>query len=442
MKARVHFSERLSGRLDPPSSKNYTTRYLLVAALAEGESVVRFPAVSDDAAALVRCLRSFGAKIEAESDEKGRPLRVRGFGGRPARPRVVNPGNAGAVLRMLMGVGALLPEVRFETDFPESLGQRPHGDLLQALAQLGVESESDEGKLPVVLRGGPARGGRVWVSGAKSSQFLSSLLFLGPLLEAGLEIEVRDGLVSRPLVRTTLEVMRQAGIQVEAARDLLHFRIPGGQQYQAREYSVNGDYPSAAAVLAAGAVTHGKVTIDRLFEDCQGERAAVPLLREMGAVVEYDGQEVRLRGSRGLRGVAFDGDTATDMVLAMVAAAAFAQGESRFYNVGNLRLKECDRIAVPVRELGRIGVDCQEREAEILVRGNPEGYEGGIEVSTHHDHRVAQMLTVVGLRCRRGLTVLDAETVGKSYPAFFEDLIGLGARIELDPAPLGPHRLR
>ena len=432
MKARVHYTERLSGHLDPPSSKNYTTRYLLVAALAEGESVVRFPAESDDAEALVRCLRGFGARIGEGRDERGRYLRVRGFGGNPQNPGVVNPANAGAVLRLLMGVGALLEEVRFETDFRESLGKRPHGDLLDVFEQLGMESESDGGRLPVLLRGGRPRGGRVWVSGANSSQFLSSLLFMAPLLEEGLEIEVRNGLVSRPLVRTSLEVMRQAGIQVEAAEDLFYFRIPGGQRYQAQEYSVNGDYPSSAAILAAGAVTNGEIAVGRLFEDCQGERAVVPLLKEMGVAVEYDGQEVRLGGHSGLRGVEFDGDTATDMVLAMLSVAAFAEGESRFHGIGNLRLKECDRIEVPVKELKRIGVDCEERQAEILVRGCSQGYKGGFEVSTYHDHRVAQMLTVVGLGCRQGLTVLDAETVGKSYPAFFEDLSGLGARIELE----------
>ncbi|MBM3277576.1 MAG: 3-phosphoshikimate 1-carboxyvinyltransferase [Candidatus Handelsmanbacteria bacterium] len=432
MKAHIHYTERLSGRLDPPSSKNYTTRYLLAAALAEGESVVHFPAHSDDGEAMRRCLAGFGAQLREERGAQGRThLHIRGFGRHPANPGVVDPGNAGAVLRLLMGVGALLPEVRFETRFAESLGQRPHGDLLAALEQLGAQTESEGGRLPLTLRRHQLRGGRVRVSGARSSQYLSALLFLAPLIGEAVEIEVIDHLVSQPLIRTTLEVLAQAGIQVEAAADLLHFRFPAGQHYQPREYTVNGDYPSSAAILAAGAVTNSPIAVDRLFEDCQGERAVIPLLRQMGVAVEYDGRSAALLGHQGLRAVDFDGDTATDMVLAMSGAAAFAEGESRFHGIANLRLKECDRISVPVRELRRLGVDCAEGPAEILVRGNPEGYEGGVEVPTYHDHRVAQLLTIVGLRCRRGLTVLDAETVGKSYPAFFQDLIGLGARIEL-----------
>lgn len=432
MKAHIHYTERLAGRLDPPSSKNYTTRYLLAAALAEGESLVHSPAHSDDAEVMLRGLRGFGAQIREERDAQDKVhLHVKGFGSRPANPGVVDPGNAGAVLRLLLGVGALLPEVRFETRHTESLGQRPHGDLLAALEQLGAQTQSDQGRLPVLLRGGRLHGGRVQVSGAKSSQYLSSLLFLAPLIGEPVEIEVVDHLVSQPLIRTTLEVLSQAGIQIEASADLMNFRIPGGQHYQPGEYTVNGDYPSSAAILAAGAVTNSSIAVDRLFEDCQGERAVIPLLRCMGMAVDYDGRTATLKGHQGLRGVDFDGDTATDLVLAMLAVCAFSAGQSRFHGIGNLRLKECDRIGVPVRELRRLGVDCEEGPAEILIRGCPAGYEGGVEVPTYHDHRVAQMLSIVGLRCRQGLTVLDAETVGKSYPAFFQDLIALGARIEL-----------
>ncbi len=432
MRALVRPTHKLSGRLNPPSSKNYTTRYLLVAALADGESIVRFPAESDDAAAMRRCLRAFGAEIEDAIDAAGPHARVRGFAGKPHNPGVINPGNAGAVLRLLMGVGAQLDEIRFETDYADSLGTRPHGDLLQALEQLGVQCESRGGKLPVVLRGRQLRGGRIWVSGANSSQYLSALLFMAPLIGEDVEIEVRNGLVSQPLVHTTLEVMRQAGIDVEAGEDLLNFHIGGGQAYRAGEYSVNGDYPSSAALLAAGAVAGGDFTLDRLFADSQGERAVVPLLRQMGCALEHDGRSVHFSGSGALRAVQFDGDRATDAVLAMVAAAALAEGESRFYGIGNLRLKECDRISVPVRELRGLGVDCEEGESEIVVRGNPDGYEGGVAVETHHDHRVAQMLTIVGMRCRRGLTILNAENVNKSYPAFFRDMISLGAQIDME----------
>lgn len=433
MRARVRFTEQLRGTLNPPSSKNYTTRYLLVAALADGESVVHYPAQSQDSDALQRCLGQLGADIREQiDDDGGRHLYVRGFGRSPKSPGVLDVGNAGTVARLLMGVGGLLSSLRFETPFPESLGLRTHDELFRGLEQLGASVESAAGRLPATIRGGSLHGGTVRISGRRSSQFLSSLLFLAPLVGEEVRIEITDELVSRPLVATTLEVMRQAGIVVEAADDLLSFQIAAGQSYRPGEYRVNGDWPSSAAILAAGALTSSGIIVERLFEDRQGERAVLDWLRETGVDVSWDGERVELRGHDGLRGVDFDGDQATDAVLAMLPVAAHAEGTSRFYGIGNLRYKECDRITVPVDELRRFGVDCHEEEEAIVVRGRVGGYDGGHEASTHHDHRVAQMLTLMGLRSRHGAVILDAETVGKSYPDFFHDLISLGAQIDLE----------
>jgi 3-phosphoshikimate 1-carboxyvinyltransferase len=435
MRARVHFTEQLRGTLNPPSSKNYTTRYLLVAALADGESVVHYPAQSQDTDALQRCLGQLGADIREQiDDDGGRHLYVRGFGRSPKSPGVLDVGNAGAVARLLMGVGGLLSSLRFETSFPESLGLRPHDELFCGLEQLGASVESAAGRLPATIRGGSLHGGTVRISGRRSSQFLSSLLFLAPLVGEEVRIEITDELVSRPLVATTLEVMRQAGIVVEAADDLLSFQIAAGQSYRPGEYRVNGDWPSSAAILAAGALTSSGIIVERLFEDRQGERAVLDWLRETGVDVSWDGERVELRGHDGLRGVDFDGDQATDAVLAMLPVAAHAEGTSRFYGIGNLRYKECDRITVPVDELRRFGVDCHEEEEAIVVRGRVGGYDGGHEALTHHDHRVAQMQTLMGLRSRHGAVIVDAETVGKSYPEFFHDLISLGAQIDLEGA--------
>lgn len=428
-RAIIHPTAALSGTIQPPSSKNYTTRYLLVAALAEGESTVRFPARSDDADAMTRCLEALGAKLRWENQTT---LHVVGFGGRPRNPGRLDPGNAGAVLRMLMGVGALLDRIEFVTQYTESLGQRQHGDLLDALEQLGAHCQAAEGgRLPVVIEGGRLHGGKVRVSGARSSQFLSSLLFLAPMVGDPVEIEVVEGLKSKPLVRTTLEVLRAAGIKVEASDDLMHFRVPSPQHYRPGDYAINGDWPAAAAILAAAAVTESDVTIERLYDDQQGERAVVDVLTQMGAAVRWSPPEVSIRSTGHLTGIEFDGDRATDAVLAMAGAACLARGRSRFFNVGNLRLKECDRISEPLAELRKLGVQCREERDAFEIVGSPDGFEGGVELEAHNDHRVIMLLTIVGLRCRRPVTIRDAHHIAKSYPAFFDDLRSLGARIEL-----------
>lgn len=429
MQVRVRYTDNLKGTITAPPSKNYTTRYILVACLAEGESVVHNPSRNDDALALIECCKELGAQIIDEGDR----LRIRGFGNAPKIPqKPLNPRNAGAVLRFLLGIGALLPVVTFVTDHPDSLGKRPNQPLLDALAQLGVRSESNNGCLPITLYGGDLPGGLVRVSGAISSQFVSSLLFLAPLIGEDLIIEVTDGLKSKPAVRQSLEVMRKAGIDIIARDDLMHFLVPGGQSYKPGEFFVNGDYPGASAVLSSAAVCTGsEIVIKGLYQDEQGERAIVDVLSQMGAEVEQGDDYVKLTASRQLNSVEFDGDKATDAVLAMLGAASLARGTSRFYNVENLRYKECNRIDEPVAELKKIGVKVRGLKSEIIVQGNPNGYDGGIKVHSHNDHRVIMLLTILGLRCKKGLIIEDAEHISKSYPDFFRDLQYLGAQIEI-----------
>lgn len=429
MKATVHPCPRLEGRVEPPSSKNYTTRYLLVSALAQGKSRVLRPAVSDDAEAMMRCLRDWGAEIT----EVEHGLEITGFGGAPRDGVTLNPGNAGAVVRLLMGIAAVTKQTRFVTEYHDSLGKRPHGDLLRALEQLGciTESEGVEGRLPVVIRGGEGRlhGGRVEISGAVSSQYLSALLFLAPLIGEDVEIGVVNDLKSKPLIRTTLEVMQNAGIAVESSDDLMNHRIAAGQAYAARKWTVNGDWPGSAALLVAAAVTEGRVQVPNLFHDLQGEQRSFDVLREMGAAMEWNDNTVTIGDRSPLHGVDFDGDTATDAVLALAAAAALAEGTTRFTNVENLRFKECDRITDFLAALREVGVRGEEKRDELIIHGNPEGYAGGVEVSGRGDHRVIMALTIIGLRCRAPITITGAEHVAKSYPAFFEDLRSLGAVI-------------
>ncbi|WP_010269938.1 3-phosphoshikimate 1-carboxyvinyltransferase [Paenibacillus senegalensis] len=428
MKAIVQPTSSLQGEINALSSKNYTTRYLLAAALAEGTSTIYYPAHSEDSDAMRRCIQDLGAVV-AEDEEK---ITVTGFGRRPREAGELDVGNAGAVLRFLMSTVAFTSNTTFINRYPQSLGKRPHDDLIAALQQMGVEVQHNDGKLPITIRGGSPRGGRLTVSGNVSSQFLSSLLFLAPLLEEDSEIEVLHDLKSKIIVGQTLEVLRQAGITVEASEDLMHYKIPGKQKYEAKKYVVEGDYPGSAAILAAAAVTSSDVTVHRLQETSkQGERAVIDVLKAMGTPLSHKDGVVHVQGSGELTAGEFDGDHFTDAVLAMVAAAVFANGTSRFYNVENLRYKECDRITDFVTELNKAGANVEERQSEIIVHGKPEGVEGGVEIDAHFDHRVIMALSIVGLRSRQGLTIRDAHHVAKSYPHYFEHLISLGAHIQL-----------
>ena len=428
-----------------PGSKYYTLRYLLNALLAAGENVVHFPARSEDTAVLVAALRALGARVRWEREEADWRLRVAGTGGRLQAPPdgVLRMGNAGAVLRLLLGIGALLPELRLTTDHPDSLGRRPNADLLAALESLGiqVEAQGTVGCLPITLRGGPPRGGAVSISGARSSQYLSALLYLAPQLPEGLIISVPDVVRSAPLVRATLRALALAGIGVVAAPDLRWFRVAGRQTFAPRDYLVPGDGPSAAALLAAALALDVPLRLHRLPQEEDDVRALLAALGALGVAPAVEACPVDRLCTLALgrdmrpRGAVVDGDACIDSVPALVAAACFAEGESRFENVATLRLKESDRIGDLCLELRRAGCAVEPLADAIVVRGRPEGIAGGVTVAGHDDHRLVQALALVALRSRGGLTITGADAVAKSYPAFFADLAALGAEVRaIEPA--------
>ena len=477
----------LSGIVDPPSSKNYTLRYVLTACLAHGRSIVRRPAIQDDAVALVRCLRQLGARIvgrTAAGEETEFSIRnaatvdhldIHGFGSEPSLPpdeRTINPDNAGAVLRMLMSVAMLVPgPVRFETSHPESLGKRPNGDLLRALELLGitVHEAGADGRLPIVMEGGrdyirahlakrrvvegipDDQPVPVEVSGAVSSQFVSSLLFMAPLLDEHIAIIVTNELKSSPLVTLTTGVMRESGVRVDSSADNRRHIIAAGQGYTHGDRMVNGDWPGSAAILAAAAVVpNSRIGVRRLREDAQGERRCLDFYRAMGCTAEYGRDDVSdvlyFNSPARLRAASIDGDQCTDAVLAMAAAAALGDGTSEFTGIANLQFKECDRVREPIMELRRIAETTSgEQPAEafqwlpesdpdvIRITGSPKGYTGGIRVHGRGDHRVIMQQTIVGLRCAEGLTIKGVEHVAKSFPTWFDVIRQLGGDVTLSP---------
>ena len=421
----VHPASELRGTLTAQPSKNYTTRFLLAAALSEGESLVRRPAQSEDSRALQRCLEAWDARLTPDGDA----LRVRGFGRHPRGGQTLNPGNAGAVARLLIGVAALTEETTFVTDFPESLGRRPQGDLLEALRQLGARVESGGGRLPITVRG-PVDGGEAAVSAEKSSQYASALLFLGPLLEKGLDLHLTGEIKSEAPLRQTLDTFSTFGIEYRAGDDLRRVRIPGGQTYRPSEVTVPGDYPGSAALLVAGALIPGEVRLEGLrANDLQGERAAVGVLRDMGADITQEENAVTVRGGSPLRALVRDGDRFTDAVQALTAAAAYAHGTTTWDNVATLRLKECDRISDTRRELEKLGLEVSETQGSLSVTGQGR-IPGGVTLNGHDDHRMIMLLTLIALRAEAPVTITGAQHIRKSYPDFFGHLEKLGGRFE------------
>ena len=245
---------------------------------------------------------------------------------------------------------------------------------MQALAQLGVQvaSERGDGCPPVTVQGG-LRGGRARLSGAVSSQYVSALLFIGPLAPAGVEIEITDELVSRPYVDLTLAVMEDFGISYyrEGYR---YFQVPGGQHYQPADYAIEADASSASYFWAAAAITGGRVTIANLSGDsCQGDAAFPGVLEQMGCTLESAADGLTVQGGR-LRGITVDMAAMPDLVPTLAVVAAFAQGETVITGVAHLRHKESDRLAAVATELQKMGIAARETaDGLVIPGGTPHG---------------------------------------------------------------------
>ncbi|HEY3483423.1 MAG TPA: DinB family protein, partial [Streptomyces sp.] len=350
----------------------------------------------------------------------------------------LDAGNSGIVLRLLTAVGAAMGQCTVGTRFSESLGRRGNHEIVDTLRMFGADAagRGDEACPPLVVgRGAGLRGGRVTVSGKRSSQFLSGLLFLAPLVGSDVEIEVVDGLSSIPMAMTSVEALARAGVRVDVSDDHLLYTIAGGQRYQASSYEIASDASSMAGLLAAAAAVPGSVTeVSGFAGNDLGTAAMIEALRAMGVTIEQNGPVLVCHGAETVRPIALDGSACPDSVLPMAALAAFADGTSVFSNVETLRFKECDRITDFLHELAAAGVSVEERRDAIIVHGRG-AVTGGTEVFGHHDHSVIMAMATVALRSERGLTIRGCASVGQTYRGFFDDLRTLGADISAAEAP-------
>ena len=404
--------DQVNATLTLPGSKSYTHRALIAAALAEGESVLRNALKAEDTELTAQALMKLGAGIDWQENT----VLVRGTAGQLApTAEPIYLGNSGTSLRFLTAV-ATLGQGEYRLTGTPRLCQRPMGELIAALKQLGgkVESVTGKGCPPVLVKGGIA-GGRTRLSGAVSSQYLSALMFIGPLAPLGVEIEITGELVSRPYVDLTLDVQAAFGIS-HFRRGYRYFQIPGGQTYQSREYDIDADASSASYFWAAAALTGGRVTVANVnMETSQGDVDFVSVLAHMGCHLQSSLTGLTIEG-RPLTGIQVDMSAMPDMVPTLAVVAAFAQGETVITGVSHLRHKESDRLAATAAELKKMGVDVQETEDGLKIRG---GAPHGAEIETYDDHRIAMSFAVAGLKVP-GVVIKDPDCVRKSFPEFWE----------------------
>ena len=410
--------EHVEATLTLPGSKSYTHRALIAAALATGESILANALKAEDTELTARALARLGADI----DWQGHTVRVQGTGGhlQPVAESIFL-GNSGTSMRFLTAVAAL-GQGTYRLAGTPRLCERPMGELLEALKNLGVRGTSEKGNNgpPIIVQGGSFAGGRTSLSGAVSSQYLSALLLIGPLAPRGVEIDITGELVSRPYVDITLAVLGAFGITY-SREAYQRFALPGGQSYQSRHYDIEADASSASYFWAAAALTGGRVTIANLdLESVQGDIDFLSVLARLGCHLTSGPEGLTVEGGP-LRGIHMDMSAMPDLVPTLGVLAAFAEGETVISGVAHLRHKESNRLAAVVTELRKMGVTAEEMPDGLRIVG---GAPHNAEIDTYQDHRIAMSFAVAGLKTP-GVIIRDPNCVAKSFPDFWEYFEGL-----------------
>ena len=411
----------VSGTVPASPSKSYSHRALVFGLLADGRTNLRNVLLSGDTLATLRAVRMFGARAETKGDS------VTIDGGKLVCPEdVVNADNSGTTIRIMAGIASLLPCTTVLTG-DASVRKRPMGPLIEALNELGVQcySTRENGLAPFIVRG-PNRGKICHIKGDVSSQFISSLLISSALKEVDTEIALTTPLKSKPYVEITMAMMRIFGAKVDMRKNGLH--IPGKQRYAPQGYKVPGDYSSAAFPLVAGALTEGISVAGLDPEDKQGDKIILDILEDFGAVVKRGKTGVKALPGE-LRGTTVDLADAPDLFPIVAVLASQAKGTSEIINAEHVRLKESDRIRSTADFLKQMGANVQERADGCVIKG-PSALKG-TEVDSLEDHRILMAAAVAALVAKGETVISHGDCYRVSYPSFVDNMLSLGADMEM-----------
>lgn len=407
----------VQGTVHLPGSKSISNRVLLLAALAQGETRISNLLHSDDIEHMLNALTSLGVSFQL-SECKSKCL-VQGLGGlfkHPA-PLELFLGNAGTAMRPLTAALAA-SNVNVTLTGEPRMYERPIGHLVDALRQLDADISylQQEGFPPLQIRGKALNGGTIKIDGSISSQFLTAVLMVAPLLDADSEIDIVGELVSKPYIDITLALMNRFGVNVEN-QNYQKFVIAGRQQYQSPgDWLVEGDASSASYFLAAAAIG-GSIKVTGIGKHAvQGDIRFADALEAMGATVEWGDDYISVTRNQ-LNGIDRDYNAIPDAAMTIATTALFAKGPTLIRNVYNWRVKETDRLHAMATELRKVGAEVEEGEDYLKV--TPPAVIKHASIATYNDHRMAMCFSMLAFAdC--GVTIEDPDCTRKTFPQYFE----------------------
>ena len=401
-----------------PVSKSEAHRMLICAALADSPCGISIGRTNDDIEATVSALRALGAAItEKDGVFFVEPVKEVNKGA------LIDAKESGSTLRFLLPVAAALgADAAFTGE--GRLPERPLSPLCDLMRENGVNM-SEKCSMPLVCRG-KLVGDRFEIDGGVSSQFITGLMLASPLISDRVTVAVTGKPESKPYIDITAGIMRKFGVNVEEKDNVYtvsgKYRSPGG-------IKSGGDWSGAAFWMVAGALSRRGLAVEGAeIDSAQGDRAIIFRLHEMGADI-LCGSDVFFASSSKLHGTEIDCADIPDLVPVLSVAASFAGGKTVFHNISRLRAKESDRVAAIISLAEAFGINAGADLNTLTIEG---GVPKSIRpVDSFGDHRIAMAAAIEAVSSGDECIIRNAGCVSKSYPAFFEDLSALGAKVEI-----------
>ena len=415
---------KLKGTIAAPASKSSMQRACAAALIRKGKTVLSNPGISNDDKAALNIIRQLGATYEVNGDKI-----IIDSSGVNAVGDNIDCHESGLSIRMFTSIAAL-SDKKITVKGSGSLTKRPMDFFDEVLPQLGVEVKSNNGYLPLEIKG-PLQPKNITVDGSLSSQYLTGLLFAYAAADAkDVSIKVKN-LSSRPYVDLTLKVLEAYGLKVPENRNYEEFYFRDSKVYgqpSTINYTVEGDW-SGGAFLLVGSAIAGNVNIKGLdLSSTQADRAVLQALMQAGTNISIRPDEMEIKESK-LKAFHFNANDCPDLFPPLVALASYCEGTTVIEGTKRLTHKESNRALTLQEEFGKMGVKIQLQNDQMFIQGNPK--LKGEEVSSHNDHRIAMATAVAGLKADKEMIVSGAEAVNKSYPQFWEHIKTLGAKVSL-----------
>lgn len=407
--------------LSIPGSKSYTNRSLLIAALTSGKVTIKNPLLSDDTEAMIDCLKTLGFKIISSKNK----LVVEGdFSEIKDKTYKLNAKLSGTTIRFILALCTIIPGVKI-LEGEKGLNKRPIDELVVALKTLGADIKylEKEGYPPLKISSSKLNHHEVSINGEISSQFISALLMIAPVV-GGLTINIVGNLISRPYVDMTIDIMGQFGAKV-TNENYNQFIVSAKHRYSKNRYSVEGDFSSAGYFFAIATLTKSTLILKNLNpQSKQADIKFLQILKKMSSKITGGKKQIKIEG-RGVKPIKINMEDFPDQVQTLAILAAFANGETIIDGVKSLRIKETERIKALENELSKMGIKTKSTNDRLIIYG---GQPKAAVIETYGDHRMAMSFAVAGTKLD-GIIIKNPEVVSKTFPEFWEKLKSIGVKL-------------